>query len=168
MVYAAPNRLLLLVLLVDEPKLLLDPRDRMDGREGELGEVDTAEAAVRRGDGGGDGIPEPTSNAPPDPCERVSSSPEILMPTKVQRTAGPASRVVKALQLAGDGIDGVGARLNIGAGGVPLDEITTHTLLGQQDDRSQVDGRGRGRRERWNEREERGEALSGAARHGAI
>lgn len=110
MVYAAPNRLLLLVLLVDEPKLLLDPRDRMDGREGELGEVDTAEAAVRRGDGGGDGIPEPTSNAPPDP-------------------AGPASRVVKALQLAGDGIDGVGARLNIGAGGVPLDEITTHTLV---------------------------------------
>lgn len=47
----------------------------------------------------------------------------------MKRTSCPAGGKVHALQVGGDGVDGIRAGLDIGAGGIPLDEITTHILV---------------------------------------
>lgn len=83
-------------------------------RPGRWGDDEALLAGVARGDGGGDGIPVLTSNPPP-------------------RSACPAGRVVEALQGHVDGIDGVGAGLDVRAGGDFLGRLvvitTTITVL---------------------------------------
>lgn len=80
---------------------------------GRCGDDEALLASVVRGDGGGDVL---TSNPPP-------------------RSACPAGRVVEALQGHVDGIDGVGAGLDVGTGGDFLGRLvvittTTKVLIG--------------------------------------
>lgn len=92
MVYAAPELPLLLLLLM----LPLLPCALSPGRVVGMSWAALAVAVLSAGDGGGDGMPVLTSNPPPGP-------------------ACPAGRVVESHQLAGCGIDAVGAGLNVGA-----------------------------------------------------
>lgn len=76
-------------------------------RPGRSGDDDGRE----EGDRGGDGMPVLTSNPPPRSCHGVSPANDVLR--RGIRTACPAGRVVEALQGHVDGIDGVGAGLDV-------------------------------------------------------
>ena len=77
-------------------------------KPGRTGVGDEDSRGFARGDGGGEGMPVPTSNAPPRP-------------------ACPAGGVVEALECHQGSVDGVGAGLDVAAGGDFLSRLVVIT-----------------------------------------